>query len=153
MFKILKKMAVVGFALALVLLIGIMVSPKLRAAAYNQYQATGFGDISVANILVDSGGIYDTAGVKRITVQTAPVITGNTTVTGTLTVSDTLGAQYFTLAKSSAPRDSAAAIHLTPTASGQLAFNTTDNEICVSTGTTYLTWVRVSSNTVTACQH
>lgn len=42
--------------------------------------------------------------------------------------------------------------NVTPTAAGQLIFNSTGVELCVSSGTTITSWVRVSSGTsTTAC--
>ena len=57
---------------------------------------------------------------------------------------------YFSILQSTAPRSST--VGVTPPAAWTLIANTTDNELCVSTGATASTWVRVSTPTA-ACQH
>ena len=108
------------------------------------------GDTGFHSIKLKDGTIKDGDGTTRITVGSTNAITGNATISGTLTTS---GTSYFTIQQSTAPRDSSALIGITPTAAGQLVYNSTDRELCMSTGTTRFTWVRTSSTSVTACQH
>lgn len=119
------------------------------AVGYNQYVVTRFGDLRCTDILLDGNDILDSAGTTRITVGATNAVVGNVTVSGNLTVS---GTSYYTIVGSTAPRDTSATIGITPTAIAQLVWNATDKELCVSTGATRFTWVRVSTPTV-ACAH
>lgn len=122
-----------------------------HVSGFNQYVATRFGDVIVEDLKLNGNDILDSNGTTRITVGSTNAIVGNTTVTGNLTPS---GTTYFTIATSSAPRDVSASIGIIPTAMGQLAYNITDKELCLSTATNRFSWVEVSSGTVlSACKH
>lgn len=114
--------------------------------AYNQYVVTRFGDVRVTDILLDGNDILDSGGTARITVGSTNAITGNLTVSGSFTPSGAM-----VVYTSTAPRS--ATVGVTPPSAGSLIFNSTDGELCLSTGVTKNTWVRVSSETVTACLH
>lgn len=75
-------------------------------------------------------------------------ISGNTTLGDAAT--DVITFTGLTqLQVSATPRSS-----ITPTAAGQLIFNSTGKELCMSTGTSIASWVRVSSGVVTtACSN
>ena len=132
-------------------------------SGYNTYQATKLHDTEVNDIKLNGNDILDSTGTIRITVGEYNVISGNmsvssnTTLSGLLTVSSStvitgsLGAGKFYIASSTSPRD--ASVGVTPIYAGQFIYNSTDREICYSTGTSYMTWVRTSSTTVTACSH
>lgn len=130
--------------------------------AYNQYVVTRFNDLRCTDILLDGNDILDSSGTTRITVGSTVAVTGNETVSGTLVVTGATtltgnltssGTSYFTMPVSTAPRDSSATIGTTPTAAGQLVYNSTDRLVCASTGTTRFTWVLISSATPSACTH
>lgn len=118
-------------------------------SGYNQYVVTRFGDLRCTDILLDGNDILDSSGTTRISVGSTNAIVGNVTITGNLTPS---GTSYFTIVGSTAPRDTSATIGITPTAIAQLVWNTTDKELCVSTGVTRFTWVKVSTPSA-ACAH
>lgn len=89
-----------------------------------------------------------TANGSKFTVQ----VTSNTTttlvdafvVTG---ASVSVGVPLFTFAANAAPRTT-----LTPTSVGQVVYNSTARELCLSSGTVINSWVQVSSPTA-ACQN
>lgn len=62
--KIIKKMALASVAL---MLLAVMIGwlPGRLLAVYNQYQATKYNDVTVANLLVRDSGIYDSGGTLR----------------------------------------------------------------------------------------
>lgn len=131
---------------------------------YNANKVTRVGDLRCTDILLDGNDILDSSGTTRITVGSTVAVTGNLTVSGTfaptgnttvssMTVTNTLTAGNLTVATSTAPRDSSATVGLTPTAAGQIAYNSTDKELCLSTGTTRFTWIEVTTGAVTACRH
>ena len=97
---------------------------------------------------LNQNAIRDSSSTTRINLGATNTITGNLSVSG-VTSPTTLQ-----IVSSTAPRDTSSSVGITPTAAGQLVFNSTDNELCLSTGTTRFTWVRVSSGTATtACAH
>lgn len=151
--RIIEKMALAGGALFLVFSFVMMSVWYVQAANYNNNTATGFTDIRTGNLKITGTGAYDANGTARIQLGSTNTVTGNLQVTGTVTPA------AFTVPKSSAPRDTNTSVGITPTVVGQLAFNSTDNEICVSTGVTRLTWVMISSvsaagaNLVAPCRH
>lgn len=106
---------------------------------------TVFSDLKATNFIVTT--IYDSNSVARF----APGSTN--AITGGLTVSGTLAPTSFTVATSTAPRDTSATIGITPTAAGQLVYNSTDKELCLSTSTNRFSWVEVSTLAVVACRH
>lgn len=134
-----KKGNLLAAFFAVVALVGV-------ASGYNQYVATRFGDVRVTDILLDGNDILDSNGTTRITVGSTNAIVGNVTITGSLTPSGAM-----VVYTSTAPRS--ATVGVTPPAAGALIYNSTDKELCMSTGTTASTWVQVSSAAVSACQH
>lgn len=135
-----KKARLLAAFFAVAALVGTVVG-------YNQYQATRFGDVRVTDLMLDGNDILDSNQVTRITVGATNTVTGNLTVTGTVAP----GA--FTVTTSSAPRDLSSAIAITPSAIGQLVYNSTDKELCVSTAAVIRSWVEVSTLAVVACRH
>jgi len=109
-------------------------------AAFNP---TVFTDLK-ANVIQVVTSLTDSSKVTRLTLGSTNALTGNLTVSGT---------SYFMLSQSTAPRDSSASIGITPTREGQLAYNSTDRQLCFSTGTTRFTWVAISSIGVSGCGH
>lgn len=103
--------------------------------------------------------ILDSNGTTRITVGSTNSITGNATVSGTLTgngdvalgsdTDDTITVNgLFTMTVSTEPNGG-----VTPGAVGQLIWNSTDSELCAATATVASSWVRVSISSVTeACK-
>ena len=136
MFKIIKNMAIAGLALVGLLCIVTLSSSRLRAAAYNQYQATGFGDITVENILINALGIYDSGGTLRYTPGTTNAFVGSLTTTGTIG-----------LLSNAAPRT-----NITPVAVGALIWDSAGSVVCMATGTTKTSWTLITASN-TACPH
>lgn len=120
------------------------------AVGYNQYQVTRFNDLRVTDLMLDGNDILDSSQTTRITVGATNAIVGNMTITGDLTPS---GTTYFRLARSSAPRDVNSSIAITPTDVGQLVYNSTDKELCMSTAAVIRSWIEVSTLAVVACRH
>jgi len=143
--KIIDKLAYAGGVL-FVLLALFTLSSKVRAV-YNQYQTTGFGDVNVQNLLINDTGLYDSNASLRLSLGATNAITGN------LTVSGALAPTAFTVTSSTAPRDVNSTIAVTPSAIGQLIYNSTDKELCVSTAAAIRSWVEVSTLAVVACRH
>lgn len=151
--------------LALGLLIGwtsftvLVVSTNFARAAYNQYQATKYNDVSVANLLLRDTGIYDANGVARLAVGATNTLTGNFTVaSGTQTISNggltvTGGTAKFGIQTSTAPRSANAAVAVVPGRAGEIVFNSTDSELCLSTAANSNAWIEIATGTVTACRH
>lgn len=84
------------------------------------------------------GTLYDTSGpTARYTPGANNAFVGNITVSG----------GTITLLSDSAPRT-----NITPAAAGALIWNSSDNEVCVSSSTNKSSWVLVTS-TSTACHH
>lgn len=107
------------------------------------------GDTGFHSIRLDSNTIKDSNGTTRISVGSTNALTGNVTISGSLTTS---GTSYFTIQQSTAPRSTT--VGLTPTSVGQFVYNSTDNELCVSTGITKFTWMNISSTTARVpCSH
>jgi hypothetical protein len=106
-----------------------------------------------SKIQLDQNAILDSNGTQRLSIGSTNAITGALTVSGALTTSGALTASgAFTVYSSTAPRDSG--VGVTPPAAGSLIYNSTDKELCMSTGTTLSTWVRVSISSATqACLH
>lgn len=141
--KNLSKGVLLAAALAVLAVVG-------HVSGFNQYVATKFNDVQVDDLKLNGNDILDSNATTRITVGATNAITGAVTVSGNLTTS---GTSYFTLAVSTAPRDVSSTIGITPTATGQLVYDSTDRIVCVSTGTTRFTWVLVSTTTATGCLH
>lgn len=57
----------------------------------------------------------------------------------------------FAIPISTAPRS--VSVGVTPLFIGSIVFNTTDNEICVSTGVIPSSWIEVSTTSLSACKH
>lgn len=85
-------------------------------------------------------GASSNIGIEIDVDQNVDIPIGALTVS-TMTMSGLLG-----IRANAAPRT-----NITPTAAGQLIWNSTELELCVSTGTTVNTWTRVSDGT-SACQ-
>lgn len=110
--------------------------------AYNQYEATKWGDVEVDDIKLNGNDILDSNGTTRVSVGSTNTVTGNLAASGS-----------FMVKWSTAPRDVSSSIAITPGGPGALVFNATDNELCVASGTTSKTWVQMSSFQVVACRH
>lgn len=114
-----------------------------HVSGFNQYVVTKFNDVQVDDLKLNGNDILDSNGVTRVTVGSTNQVVGNVTVSG----------GTFVILTSTAPRDVSSSIGVTPPAAGALVYNSTDKEICVSTGTTRFTWVEVSTFGVVACRH
>lgn len=106
-----------------------------------------FASSSVYPLSYDSGnfGLSSTSVVTISTVNANVVgnVIGN--VTGSIVGSTATISSRFVMPSNSAPRT-----NVTPVGAGQLIFNSSQNELCVSSGSTASTWVKVTS-TITAC--
>lgn len=91
----------------------------------------------------DSGN-FGLSSVDNITVSTINAVHVGNTI-GSVTASTVTVSSRFGLPSNAAPRT-----NVTPSAAGQLIFNTTQSEICVSSGTVVTSWVKAASTT-TAC--
>lgn len=114
-----------------------------HVSGFNQYVVTKFNDVQVDDLKLNGNDILDSNGVTRITTGATNSIVGNVTVSG----------GTFAVLTSTAPRDVSSTIGVTPPVAGSLVYNSTDKEICLSTGTTRFTWVEVSTFGVVACRH
>jgi hypothetical protein len=79
-------------------------------------------------------------------------IAGSLTTTGDAQIGDAITDIITLTGLPRLPADAAPRTNITPTAAGELIWNSADAQICVSTGTTASTWVQVSDGT-TACSH
>ena len=130
------------------LVMGVLVGfCSLMTWAYTDTLATQFpGDIEVTDLKLSGGDIVDSNETTRITIGSTNTIVGNMVFGSTTTEKATFGA-LLKLPASTAPRT-----NVTPGEAGVLIYNSTGAEVCLSTGATSTTWVRVSSPTV-ACQN
>jgi hypothetical protein len=111
----------------------------LAGRGYNGSAFTTSDGISLE--LQASEAWTSTANGTKLLIKTTPVTTA--TAATSLTVSSAgLG-----LLSDAAPRT-----NLTPLSAGTLVWNSADNQLCISTGTTVSTWVQVADGT-TACSH
>lgn len=89
-----------------------------------------------------------TANGTKILFKTTPLTTAVPATALTIAGGEvTIGTSLFTLPSNAAPKT-----NVTPTAVGQLIYNSTANQLCVSTGTALNTWVQVADGT-TACSN
>jgi len=99
-----------------------------------------FVSLAVAGIthhdIVSVSAVADTNDVTRLTVGTTNTFTGDVS----------MSTATFRVRYSAAPRSS-----LTPSGIGEIVWNGTNSELCVSTGSVLSSWVRVSTPTL-ACQ-
>lgn len=140
-----KKWNFAKIAQAAVLSIFVMVSIAY-AATYDLWTVTGSGSRrntvefkiqasapgSAASLLPGTDATND-LGSSSYRFNNSYVVTANSTnvVTSTAT---------FNVRLNSAPRT-----NVTPTRAGELVFNTTANELCMSTGSVASSWVKVST--------
>ena len=139
---------------ALALVLAILVPAVVRSAAYTDDTATRYNNVRTGNLEITGSGIYDSAGTLRLAPGATNAITGNLTVSGTTTLTGALTTNgTLSLQVSTAPRSSDANVAIVPPAAGSLVYNSTDKELCVSSGTTASTWIEVSTFGVVACRH
>lgn len=121
---------------------------------------TSISSLTATNqILVGSAGSYSTFTATELTLDSGQTLTnngtsalvGNTTVTGTLGVTGATTVSTITVSGLITLRgDSDPNTNVTPTAVGQLLFDTNDLYICYSTAATSNSWV-ISFDTATKC--
>lgn len=119
------------------------------------YDSGGFAIAPADSILVSSFSVTNTINASTVTAS-SNMVTSTMTVTNLITASSAtfsnstvsgslLLGTGFRPAFNAAPRT-----NVTPAFVGMLIFNSTQNELCISSGTTASTWVKVISTT-TAC--
>lgn len=140
MFKKIKKLALASVA-GIVLALSIGWLPGQLFAVYNQYQATKYNDVTVANLLVRDAGIYDSAGVLRVPLSTTSlslVRTSATVAVSTTATSGTSTGDQFTAFLASGPA-SGSGVSI-PAIEGSVLCSTTSQQgnqvtvvVCVNT--------------------
>lgn len=112
------------------------------------YNSGSFGVAPTDSVLVSSLSVTNQINASTITVNsinTSTATVGLVTISSA-TVGNMLLTGYFSPQRNAAPRT-----NVTPAFIGQLIFNTTQNEYCISTGTAVSQWANIGSTT-TACK-
>lgn len=133
-----------AFAVGLVTTTGLLQAYSESRAMKVNDGGTTYGDIKVLDLKLQGSDIVDSGDTTRISIGSSNAVTGALAVSGRTTTTGGLMLQV-----STGPRT-----NVTPSAAGNLIYNSTDVELCFSTGTAQTSWVKVSSGTaLTPCGH
>lgn len=117
------------------------------------YDGTVFNTTSRSSIEIQASENWtSTANGTQILFKTTPATTTTAGTALTIGGGNVSVSVPFVLLNSTAPRTTSSFANMTILA-GAMVFNSTDNEICVATGTTQSTFIEVATGTITACRH